>query len=167
MSRVLRLVVLLLLTAACSPPRDFPVVVHLDARWTDDEAQTIEDALAEWEWATCGFAATTPVRGWRGEHGDGVAIYRETSAAPYLKGVLATTWGDSIAVAVDRVEYWDKGELLHRVLLHELGHLWGLEHEQYGVMSIDVYAPACIDASAVDQFCEVYACECLRPTCST
>lgn len=162
----MRYLLFLLLLIGCSPPREFPEVVHLDAAWTDDESAVIESALAEWGEATC-TAYSTPMRGWTGAHGDGLAIYRADQAThDYMKGVWGTTWGDSVAIAEDQILLYDpSGTLLHRVALHEIGHLWGLVHEGSGTMSIDAYHFDCIDSAAVDQFCDLYDCGCERPTC--
>lgn len=49
---------------------------------------------------------------------------------------------------------------LHKVLLHEFGHLYGLDHAADGVMRPGgcMCEESCITESDLDQFCEVNAC---------
>ena len=49
-------------------------------------------------------------------------------------------------------------EYFYSILLHELGHFFGISHTEHGVMS-QPECPICIDKVAVDKFCNLY------PTC--
>lgn len=58
-------------------------------------------------------------------------------------------------------------ELARHVMLHELGHVWGLEHAGSGLMQPSIQpGHACIDLETVQAVCAIRRCSRAVPTCA-
>jgi len=57
-------------------------------------------------------------------------------------------------------------KMFYPVILHELGHMYGIKHQVSGVMLGDGDIPGCIDWLALSEFCDEHACgPKAEPTC--
>ena len=62
-----------------------------------------------------------------------------------------------------------RGDTFYVVILHELGHMYGIEHQESGLMGIgpqDAKDNGCIDWRAISEFCDMHKCgNRAHPTC--
>jgi len=164
----LRWLPLLLLTSCCAGV-DWPVTLHLDEQWTENEITQITLALDEWRTAT-GAADYRLVRGW--PHGltrEAGVIHRTRESDPGAAAYRAehpnyaglTIHEGSIIIAIDRVT-----DLRH-LMLHELGHLYGFcGHEPNTLMHGDTSMDLdCIDSFVLEEVCSSHDCVNPRSTC--
>lgn len=156
MTRVIALFLSALLIAGCSSrpdriPLDATVAVSPD--FDDTASESVITALSNWEAATGHrFAPTLRI----GDY-EGAPLYIKPGA---LDG---TTLGDTlsnpndtavITIDVDKANRvgWD----LLQVSEHELGHAFGLEHEEGTIMCAHCNWAAGIDATTLSRFEENY-----------
>ena len=156
----------------------------IDEDFTDYEVEMIEFAIDEWIQATDnatsawvltrdGFKTPRPFSFW----GDWVGgpnipvIYKVYKTDPgyndlrfntgseNIAGAALTGW--RVAIIVDQLDTSDKvsyDDAFHAVMLHELGHFYGLSHSEEGIMN-PVTNPIhnnCIDWHALNTFCSLH-----------
>ncbi len=170
----------LLLLCSCQLA-SFPLEVRVVGEWTDNENQIIIDAFDEWEKATAGYTVTDIITHWQLDHEfsmdedyfhdiDGVLmIYAIPEDHPAFEEINARSevnyWlgianeSRTIVVRIDGTRYYKN---LFKVMLHEIGHIYGLEHSeiQNSIMykSITDVQKACIDTETLAEFCDLHEC---------
>lgn len=180
MSRLLALLTLLFLASACTATVPLHGEVALDSRFSPEESEQILAAAEQWRQATgmvsLDFVVTdTPER-------SDYAIVRRSGLDQHRglttqssSSVLIEVWPADIYGSVDyRNGVPDSGSV-EEVVLHELGHAFGLPHQRQGLMLPGgekdaegnlLPSPACIDAFTLDRFCDLYSCKTTHPTCA-
>lgn len=184
MSRLLALLALLLLASACTAvPEKTTVPLHgqvaLDSAFSPEETEQVLAAAEQWRLATGLVAIDFVVTD--SPESSAYAIVRRSGLDSY-RGFTEQK-SDSVLIEVWPADVYnspgyetgtpDFGSVEY-VLLHELGHAFGLPHQQQGLMLPGGLAdaagnrlpyPACIDAYTLDRFCELYTCPPTHPTC--
>lgn len=175
-------------TPACLK-MDFPAIIHLDELWSSEEKETIRSAFDDWFQASGGVAEVTIIDGWAhdwdnakfrgvpGEANESKVVWKlneEEAVSLFEAEGLPEAWGatwytHAIVMATERFS----GESnLSRIMKHEIGHLYGLDHEEQSdypsVMNAHLVeeTPDCIDPQALKAFCGIYDCPVWsHPTC--
>jgi hypothetical protein len=157
--------------------------LSVDETFSSKEFALIQDAVGQWsEACDCEEAQITVTHDYVSPDGifteddfkneQGVLFFAETTDPGYqqivdildtLKGGAAEFLGvanypmGNVAVIMDRIP---SPELLNSVLVHEVGHLHGLQHLGSGIMSIEAitHELGCVDQLALDTLCEEYDC---------
>lgn len=173
-----------------------PDSMLVDAHFTEAEEESIAWAVDEWYVATDGGVDTELLFGWErlepfaedsmsmeGEHAtmhrvvDGTPIWAELDEK-YSDGKKTwsgramhggTAW--SIVAVIDEEKTEEEFQLeLRLVLLHELGHYYGVDHLDHGFMASNIklktFDQACIDQDTLDEICKCVPCgPNAAPTC--
>lgn len=91
-------------------------------------------------------------------------IYRVTSDEPAVQNITAESGssvngscrGNSILLIIDRIT---SERVFRHVMLHELGHFYGIHHQPDGLMASSVNSLYdCVDQRTLDEFCDMYDC---------
>lgn len=139
-----------LLLMGCAPYfHHFPETIYIDPAFTVEEQVQIVAALDDWREATHGYVDERPVIGYKPEDNRGShQIFRAHSrdsqvqrnhSSPTKFGFarINTFWGTKrpgqIWLIMDRIP---DHRMLRIVTLHELGHHYGLRHEDHRTYSI-------------------------------
>lgn len=158
----------------CSNYNDTIVDFALIGDWQDSEIKIIQDSLREWEIATNGtVVATTHKEYWdfdfdsqfREDTTPIIVLLNEEDTYRmktwyYLvkrKGLAGYASEQQILITKDhRTEY----DAFKYLMLHELGHYWGLTHQDGILMSVEKDVPniTCIDHEAISVFCDHHDC---------
>lgn len=168
------LLFLLILNNSCVRNQDFPVVLYVDSKFSNNEVQTIKYSLDEWEKATQGIiqyellpnyevgcSAKDVKKEIELEHH---TIFKCLSSDDFIieeDSKLNTKYAglgnlDHIMIISDRLE---SSKLLFSLLLHEEGHFFGLEHSKNKKSVMYPYVSiSCIDQESLNQFCDLYEC---------
>lgn len=180
MKRFYTLIVFLasLILTSCGGPRN----LWVEQTFTDKEVTLIADAVDEWMLATdspdaqifvdTGFAYQKPFtkEDWDEERDFGV-MFKITTKDPGYKDLggdflgLANADSGNVIIVSDRI---DSDELLYKILLHEVGHLYGLGHAESGIMKQGIFntEDICIHPEDLDEFCDKHDCgQNARSTC--
>lgn len=162
----------LLLTAGCSGPYTLAV----ENEFTDREAELIAQAAKQWITA-CDCDEAAIFFRFDLEDPDGVLTYEEWDSDPGFgrlwkmhitdpayqerlrrRGPFnGTHKNGQIAIVAERT---DSDKMFLNVILHELAHLYGVEHQDSGIMH-EKGASAdnvCIDWRALSAFCDLHDC---------
>jgi hypothetical protein len=165
--------------------------MHIDASYTDDEISMIIDAIHQWETATSYQVSVFPIIDHHikpmtelGNNGDGKhAIYKMFSNNPIAAGLQKKNKdhdvlgyavvhdAEDLFLIVDTIKKNAKNndqtyeEVFTHVVLHELGHHWGLKHPKgakimlmtpgYKIPGANVQ---CITNKDLRLFCDLYDC---------
>lgn len=156
---------------------EFPITVHLDQTWTQEERRIIRDAFDDWQDATGGLAKAIigedrphsewyPLRDYAYEAIGPTTIWKLSTIEKEEYNLQyghednpAFTWFRlTMVLVMDEISQDD----LSWVVRHEIGHLYGLHHvDQDEPKTLMQYATPfadCIDSRTVDKFCELYSC---------
>jgi len=126
--------------------------------FTPDELAVMQSAIKEWEIATDGKVSVR-LDGGPSFHCEIFPV----KTCPILTGF--TSRDESIiTISMDTK---CAGASLKQLMIHELGHAFGLNHQESGVMHATKWAPdACIDSVTLKAFCEIHHCSNnVAPTC--
>ena len=171
--------------SACFPINNRMLI---DYKFKPLELELIESAMSEWEQATGSPSATIFIsKGAVLTNGeftmhdymiiDGFArMYRITTNDPGYKSLKDVTdppsdsylgisrRGQVIGLVTDQY-YTCNGKFysdcFYSVVLHELGHFFGLGHSEAGIMS-QPFFPICLENEAVKAFCNIHR-DCVNP----
>jgi hypothetical protein len=152
---------LLVLALAACAPNDLPESLQVDAAFSDEQTAAIDDAVEHWCLAT-GWCPERTV--W------GSDIRLEANYAKYKRPEGSQSFNDGTKIIVNGSGTWPDLSDFWLTIAHELGH-FGTGHTDVGVMAA-VHPgfgvrPACLDAAAVDAFCDdSMQCKWKRPTCT-
>lgn len=153
MSRVLLL--LAALSVGCDGlPVNTGDSVHISESFSASEKNSIRVALGKWSRVTNGLASLTETA----NESDAVVTIVPGSLET---GKFGRTHHEPFTqeVVIDLGKVANNPETMVRITLHELGHVWGLEHSGGGIM--DPYkwkTQECIDQAAIDELCKWYEC---------
>lgn len=172
----------LLFLPACSPIVDFPVRLGVDPNFTEKESCLIEEAARRWEQAAPGLVKID-LQPWRGPSEPG--IYRcngacDPGSSSAALGYCDTIAGGDVWIHTDRT--WDFAgvlepeeqrdfypELFTAVVMHELGHHFGLRHYSpaRGLMRplYDEPVPPCVTGQDLHALSLYYGGSFIAPTC--
>ena len=134
-----------------------------------EKAEIIFAATDEWKRATRGAADLRAHIG-----NEGAARIRETfdGASDAVGLTLIETW--TVDIGIDMALLSGQAEAmgvtedqeLKDVVMHELGHAFGVDHQTTGLMVSSGYGGGCIDGLTLSLFCANYACPSgAAPTC--
>lgn len=161
--------ILALLVTSCNAP----YTLAIEQEFSLAERHLIELAISEWMVACdCDEAAiftrydleTTNAlsydewsrtldygRMWRVSKDEPVFITRGDSTT------IGCHKNGNVFIVADRIDTELK---MYKVILHEFGHLYGIEHQYEGIMRSGHLGEkeACIDAFALEEFCEMHSC---------
>lgn len=152
----------LLLVALCVPSlvvaADVVVPTVIIGAFSDDQRARIQDAVAEWNRAMNGHIRLE-IRPNTGEPKVWAITAAAHSVVSNKREALAETMalptgGGLVVVYLDRLG----GRYLDGIMLHELGHVLGLQHEGRGLMAA-AYNPhdqKCVDYAAAIQIAALY-----------
>ncbi len=157
MTKLLPLLALALLLAACGPARaPEPATVAVDPAFSPDAVKVILDAAQAWQDATHGQTALNVSIGTEAD----IYIHPGTINGVAL-GVTDNNGNDdymAITIDVGLIEEVTPGsghseaDWLANTAQHELGHAFGLDHEPDTLMQPAGYGGATIDAKTLAQF---------------
>lgn len=177
-----KLLSIAILTMACNPdPHSFPHELHVDSSFSIEEQEIIAEALDEWKEATDGIVSERMIIGIdsprqhqvlrKSIHDDDVKRIEKRRGYTIVGWAwMEDFWGSNchgpIWLVADRIkkENPDNYETVFKhVILHELGHHYGLEHASNKInalMSPRKKHIACITDIDLAQFCSLgYDCE--------
>lgn len=184
--RTLYLIILSLLTLFFSGcienDHAFPGTLTIDAAFKEEEQIIIRSAVAEWEYATRGHVSINIVVDNIGYHPRNTWGHSEdrhtihlTRRDSVLYERLVNAKGHSIAgwANVNDIYIFEPLELndpelsyniLDRVVLHELGHHWGIPHPETAKdMLMDPNTKLqCIAHRDLEAFCAIYKCDAVK-----
>jgi predicted Zn-dependent protease len=169
----------LLILVGCSYPEEVHVTVQLDERWSDSYLLTIREAFQAWDHATR-ITKATLVPGWKREPFQASDLYQESDlhilflASEHEPGMLElrkeqedflgfAAFGESMVIAADHIE---SEASLFDTLLHEIGHMYGVDHveDENSIMNSHAgHGGSCIDQATINAFCELYTCGVVSP----
>jgi hypothetical protein len=132
------------------PCHDLHCSIELSPEFTEDETEAIAAAVSEWELATAGGVSVSLVA-YAGDIDVRLAQAGELANESHGR---YDPWLS--AIMLDR-EALVSAEDYRHVMLHELGHAFGLEHSDAGLMMPE--AGGCIDAETLRQFCWIHLCD--------
>ena len=156
-----------------------PITLAIDNKFTDHEASLIMSAIDEWVLASDSEDAVVifshvfdskeefTIDEWdRDEDDYGLLFKIKSTDIGYLdlikergKGFLGLAGGDNIALRMDAVHY---DFVLRRLMMHEIGHLYGMDHAKKGLMSNNkdrwLEGNDCVHRVDLEQFCELNTC---------
>ncbi len=172
---MIRLIFFLLLVGCADP-----YTLSVDTTFSERESELIERAVEEWMIA-CDCDDASVFFRWDLPNDDDLityeewdkdrdygALWRMTASDPAYMELIVEREGhfrglhsragtsSKIALVVDRID--NEYEFYH-VILHELGHMYGIEHQLSGVMrsgSLTLKIEACIDWRALSVFCDMH-----------
>lgn len=177
------LVLLTLLAVGCGQPHEDTCVLWIDSRFTQEQHDIIVLATQQWEFAVGGRTHTIIDDGYPpqpGAHGavwltadDPIVATFDDEANGMVLGwaQMRDWWGfpdvGPIFFIADRIENFidERPGLWQHVTLHELGHHWGISHEDKPDDVSSVMRPNadpgsdCITDADIDAFCNIYGCE--------
>lgn len=159
----------------------FPEELYIDPGFSDEEIEIIGESLDEWRRATGGVVEETMVIGLRHSYANHEIMIKSSSdekikrfekknnAEVYGLHRGANWWGTSstsdIWIVRDKIQQdTDNDESykrkFKRVVMHELGHHYGLEHDgdKDVLMSKTHKDISCITQDDLKQFCDMYGC---------
>jgi len=108
---------------------------------------------------------------WDNYDGEYGVLYKIHTYEPgYLEWMKERDPFTGIARSPDRVaivaEKSTDPEIFRKVVMHEFGHIFGIEHQDSGLMKKGPGLPNCIDQLTLDLFCEDHYCDPnAAPTC--
>lgn len=164
----------------------------IDYQFSGQENKLIDKAIYEWYEGTgsrdaiiyvfhdAGFTQNFTLRDWF--RIDGIARmykikksdpgYKElaTGVPPFDESFVGCSHENTAIVLVEdyfyNPDYILYDDYFYSVLLHEIGHFYGLNHTEHGVMRADKESPTCIDQIAINRFCNLYStCHNQHSTC--
>jgi hypothetical protein len=154
---------------SCQPSVDFPISLELDSRWSQEETKIIGLAFEEWkektEIAEYHISINLEIDSFDGELVfDQHRIFRASKSEadqfradigdPYMLGY--TEHGESLVIVGD--EIYDRNEL-YRVMLHEIGHLYGITAHIEGPSVMNAHSgniPNELDQATLNAFWDIY-----------
>jgi len=159
-----------ILLAGCAS--NYSLAIEKD--FSDREIYLIELAIDEWITACdCYDAAVFVHYGFdNGDYGltteewrlprDHSVMWRILSNEPIYEDIAKQIgpfnglhYNGNILLVADKFKYDDN---FFSVFLHELGHLYGLDHLNHGIMKSNNYWSNCIDPDALRHFCLMHNC---------
>lgn len=162
---------------ACTGAHPFPCELTVDPSFTDEEIEMIRSAADEWEIATGGIAhvemtieAQQPLKHFIERVVDEDEISRPKSSVGYsgipYDSVVTRAPAVSISIFTRRIEnYVASGSeytyerMFRGVVLHEMGHHFGLDHERReGSLMYTKATTFCITTIDLAQFCSIHDC---------
>lgn len=174
-------IIALLGLLACAGTNDF----NVDVRFSPWELNSIGRAAEQWERATDSPDAVLSLRtgvvlragsefvedDWEREIDGRVGLFRvQKEESGYIE--MVEKYGDFVGLSLEGgpmivVEtYGWNDDLLTRIVLHELGHHFGLHNGASPVMAEFVEQfPACLTLEDVEVFCTDHKCGSMRATC--
>jgi hypothetical protein len=163
----------------------------IDQKFTEQERILIDHAINEWVEATGSIDAVIFVRHgtkfadepglqdwvraddfarmYKIKHSDPMYKTMNELVDPGVNGFAGMSRrGQAVAMVEDQF-YNSRGEFFeewfYSVILHELGHFYGVGHSEHGLMS-QPDSPICVDLWAVNEFCMIHtSCVAPHPTC--
>jgi hypothetical protein len=164
-----------------------PVTLAIDSRFTDHEIEILESAADEWVRATDSGDAIIFFANhfyydrftkdeWKKNLEYGLLFKISTTDQGY-KELVKQQGGDFVGIASEhtgnialRTDVIHEDYILRRVMMHELGHLYGLSHSARGLMGGHPDDKGensdCIHAVDLERFCEKNYCgPNASPTC--
>jgi hypothetical protein len=179
--RKLAILLLLLCLAGCGGG---PLSFAVDTEFNDTERALIISAVDEWVIATDSDEAAAFLRfdledetfdkkkHWDDYDGDYGVIYKIHTYEPgYIDWMkernpfsgIASRDPDRIAMVAEKTADPEK---FRAIMMHELGHIYGISHQDSGLMIGGEVPPNCIDQLALDLYCEEHHCgPNAAPTC--
>ena len=166
--------------------------IDVDYKYTEEELVIIERSVNEWHKATGSESANITLS----ENmviGDGVFHYEDydwttdfgTATMQKVSKIdpgypiLVKDFGENVGgvgregeLIITITEHFYNGDIFvgqrfHQTVLHELGHFFGLKHEDGTLMNPNnIGIPACIDQDTLNNFCIIHGdCWGQKPTC--
>lgn len=183
MKNIIHVVFLGVVFSGCNGPYDH---FDIDYKYTNPELEIVKLSFNEWRAATNSESADISYTD-NMIIGDGVFgsedIFRDFGAATIQKvsindpgyqpmidymqrtGINGAGIEGKLIITITESFYNKDGEFksdfFHAVILHELGHFFGLMHGNGLIMNPSANVP-CIDREALDVFCEIHE-DCINP----
>jgi len=161
-------------SAALSGCYGDPHSFAIEDTFTDEEVEVIKEAVAEWQLATDSSDADLIIteglhrdeafdldKHWYGstDHGTIYKIHDYEHGYYELRESMTGRDYDGAALSPDRIlVVGNKSKRrLKQIILHELGHIYGIDHQDKGLMSSKP-TQICIDTHTLIEFCEEWSC---------
>jgi hypothetical protein len=174
----LAVVAAMIFNVACSGPHPFPCELTVDPSFTDNEVALIASAVDEWESVTGGIAhvemtieSQRPLKHFiervenedeitRSEHSLGYSgIPYETSTGLNATAISVTIFTQRIEITAKKHRDLSYDRLFRGVILHELGHHFGLFHDDNeNSLMFPVQNTFCVTTIDIAQFCSIHDC---------
>ena len=147
----------------------------IEDEFTDREVELIHKAIDEWIEATDSDGAVIFTReGYSAGHKfdyfkdwlggpEYPVLHKMRSNDPGYNPLKISVGYDYAGAARERwriaivEDYIDSEDEFYHVILHEIGHFYGIEHQADGLMARSSYH-TCIDVVALGAFCDIYSC---------
>jgi hypothetical protein len=184
MNKLQVVIAILMLLAGCAAPEpdqlDLEDTMYVSTEFSDEEIEDVVAAANGWGAATSGFVKLN-------------LVIKACSGNRCIRPVRANEYGktnefaqshfnsDKVEILIDGAAIRAYVELLkervgeelnaraifREVIMHELGHAYGLGHTKHGLMASKELNGDCIDRSALAEFCALRGCDVAKvnPTC--
>lgn len=154
--------------------QEFPVDLHIDSRFDDQEVESIVEAVDEWQEVSGEVIKVNLILGFEtscsdddvsdNDSDDIKVVYRCHRSDSYIvseKAEIALGTGNfhHITLEPDNIIEYGKFNTIKPTLLHEFGHFVGLEHAPATINLMNPLSGAwdgCIDDQTVKRFCNLY-----------
>jgi len=163
MAKCIKYLFILILITGCNPSVNLHSNFVVDSSFTAEQQNEIVESVSEWESVTDGMIKLNLVFSNQPEMygNDYNKILNIIDESNYLNtdalgktNVVASVI--RILILSNRIE---RSQFLFKeVVLHELGHSFGLPHQKSGLMNPSVHGQTCIDNSTLDEFCNLHNC---------
>jgi hypothetical protein len=159
--------------------QEFPVDIYVDSNFNNHEVKMINNAFEEWLIATDGFTQYNLIykldlQECSSESIDSnksnvilkCSIYSEFYTESYPEqNISGQANTNRIIIYYDRIK---EDKFYYKILLHEIGHFYSLNHDNAGIMKQGPLPPPCLDSVTLEQFCGIYDCSLydIKSTCN-
>lgn len=178
MARYIILLLVLFMIGCSGEPHHFPSKLYIDPQFSNEQAEVIVNALSEWSRATNGIVDESPVIGWPEDPNyrhkviyanswDERVRYAQKTRNEDINGFAESdngviTFGlpspGEIYLVMDTIDnkLEEYPELLNHVILHELGHHFGLHHDpEESSLMYWKNTKTCIGTRDLERFCSI------------